>query len=83
MQELDIKEKLVLAINRDFNIDLSTIDPARSIFEQIAVDSMLLVAIAAKVEQEFDIELPLTIMEKPTLNNLIALIAEAKKTLTV
>ena len=77
MQRSELNKKLFSILATDFSIDLDKIDPGRSIFEQVPVDSMQLVAIAAKIEQEFGIELPLTIMENPTLDNLIAQIEGA------
>jgi acyl carrier protein len=77
MQHVDIKEKISSLVENEFNIRLNEIDADRSIFEQVPLDSMQLVALSAKVEQTFGIELPLAILEKPTLNNLIRLIAQA------
>ncbi len=75
MAEMPVKEKLFAVLERDFNINLNGIDPDQSIFDQIPVDSMLLVGIVAGIEQEFGIELPLSFMEKPTLTNLIQMIS--------
>lgn len=77
MNELEIREKIASLLEKDFNIKLDGVDYDKPIFEQIAIDSMLLVAIAARIEQEFAIELPLSIMENPTLGNLIGLVAKA------
>jgi acyl carrier protein len=72
-----IQEKLTSLLENEFGIKLADIDPDRSIFEQIPIDSMQLVAMSAKIEQSFEIELPLAILEKPTLNNLIRLVTQA------
>lgn len=74
MAEMPVKERLFALLDRDFNIDFRGIDPDRSIFDQIPIDSMLLVGIAAAIEQEFGVELPLSFVEKPTLTNLIRMI---------
>lgn len=77
MKKVGIREKLFTILENDFNINLDGIDPDRPIFDQLPLDSMQLVAIAARIEEIFGIELPLTFMEKPTLNRLIDLVAEA------
>jgi acyl carrier protein len=76
MTDTAIKEKLFALLDRDFDVDVRAIDPDRSIFDQIPVDSMVLVGIAAGIEQEFGVELPLSFMENPTLSNLLRLIQE-------
>ena len=77
MQQAGIKEKLFSILENDFNFKLDGIDPDRPIFDQLPLDSMQTVAIMAKVEEIFNIELPLSFMEKPTLNHFIQLVAEA------
>jgi acyl carrier protein len=77
MKSTDIQKKLFTILTNDFNIDLEGVDPDRPIFEQLPLDSMQLVAIAAKIEETFGIELPLTFMETPTLNCLVELIVNA------
>jgi acyl carrier protein len=74
MAAMRVYDRLFALLDRDFNVDLTGIDPARSIFEQIPIDSMVLVGIAAGIEQEFGVELPLSFMEHPTLDNLLRLI---------
>ena len=76
MKKAGIQEKLFTILENDFNINLDGIDPDRPIFDQLPLDSMQLVAIAARIEEIFGIELPLTFMEKPTLHRLIDLVAE-------
>ena len=77
MKKVGIREKLFTILENDFNINLDGIDPDRPIFDQLPLDSMQLVAIAARIEEIFGIELPLTFMEKPTLNHFIQLVVEA------
>lgn len=77
MKKDGIQEKLFSILENNFNIKLDGIDPDRPIFDQLPIDSMQMVSIMAKVEEIFNVELPLTFMEKPTLNFFIRLIAEA------
>ncbi len=74
MAALPVYERLSALLDRDFNVDLAGIDPARSIFEQVPIDSLVLVGIAAGIEQEFGVELPLSFMEQPTIDNLLRMI---------
>jgi acyl carrier protein len=77
MGKNSVQERLFSILEHEFTIKLDQIEPDRPIFEQLPLDSMQLVAIAAKIEETFGIELPLTFMEKPTFNNLIRLVVEA------
>jgi acyl carrier protein len=77
MEKNSVQERLFSILEHEFAIKFDGIEPDRPIFEQLPLDSMQLVAIAAKIEETFGIELPLTFMEKPTLNNLIRLVVEA------
>jgi acyl carrier protein len=77
MKKAGIREKLITILENDLTVTLDGIDPDRPIFDQLPLDSMQLVAIAARIEETFGIELPLTFMEKPTLNHLIDLVVEA------
>jgi acyl carrier protein len=77
MKNAGIHERLFSILENECTIKLDGIDPDRPIFEQLPLDSMQLVAIAANIEETFGIELPLTFMEKPTLNHLIELVVDA------
>ena len=72
-----LTERLFAVLENDFNLKLNAIDRDASIFEQLPLDSMQLVAIAVKIEETFGIELPLTFMEKPTINHFVKLVADA------
>ncbi len=77
MEKNSVQERLFSILEHEFTLKFDGIEPDRPIFEQLPLDSMQLVAIAATIEETFGIELPLTFMEKPTLNNLIRLVVEA------
>ena len=77
MEKDGMQEKLYSILTNDFNINLDGIDPDRPIFDQLPLDSMQIVAIMAKVEEIFNIELPLSFMEKPTLNHFVELVVDA------
>ncbi|MBN2036731.1 MAG: acyl carrier protein [Chitinispirillaceae bacterium] len=72
-----IYSRLSEILAKDFQINVASIEPDTPIFNQLSLDSMQLVAIIAKVEQEFGIELPLSLIEEPTLNSFISIVAEA------
>ena len=76
MSREHIFSRLGEILDREFQINLAQIEPDTLILEQLPLDSMQLVAIVAKVEQEFGIELPLSLIEEPTLNHFIALIGK-------
>jgi acyl carrier protein len=76
MQRTEIKESLLSLLKKDFGINLAEFDFDKPVFDQTAVDSMRLVSIGASVEKEFDIELPLSFLENPTINNFLGLIEE-------
>ncbi|MBN2037232.1 MAG: acyl carrier protein [Chitinispirillaceae bacterium] len=77
MENTGIRERLLSILENEYNINPGDIDPDRPIFEQLPLDSMQLVAIAANIEETFGIELPLTFMEKPSLSHLIKLVTDA------
>jgi acyl carrier protein len=77
MEKTVVIDRLFSILENDFNLKPDAVDPDRPIFEQLPLDSMQLVAVAAKVEEVFNIELPLTFMEKPTLNHFVELVVEA------
>ncbi|MGA2506328.1 MAG: acyl carrier protein [Chitinispirillaceae bacterium] len=77
MEKAGLQERMFSILGNEFNINLGGIDPDKPIFDQLPIDSMQLVAITAKVEETFGIELPLSFMEKPTLNHFIRLVVKA------
>ena len=70
-----IKSRLGNILLSEFQIDFTGIDPDISVFDALAIDSITLVGIATRVEREFDIEIPLSLIENPTINNFIASIS--------
>ena len=77
MHHNGIREKLFSILEKKYGFKLIEINPDLPIFDHLAIDSMQLVAIAADVENEFAIELPLTFLEKPTLNNFLEMVIAA------
>jgi acyl carrier protein len=73
----EIPEKIKDIIAKEARIDLSRLDPDTDIREQANVDSMQFVAIFARLEREFGIELPLKAMGARTLNEFVSAIVEA------
>ena len=82
MAPTSIVSRLSEILDKEFQINLAQIEPDTPILNQLPLDSMQLVAIVARIEQEFGIELPLSIIEEPTLNSFITIVGEAmmKKT---
>lgn len=73
MDESDIK-KISNILEKEVNIKYSDIDPEKDIREQVSLDSMQFVKIIAILEEEFKIELPISIMEVSTLKEFLSII---------
>ena len=76
MNAAELKRKLITLLADDFSLSIAGIDEHASVFDQLAIDSMLLVGIISRIEQEFGVELPLSLMDNPTLGNLVKLIED-------
>jgi acyl carrier protein len=72
--EQSVKQKVFSIINREAAIDFTTIDPNADFREQVNLDSMQFVAVLARLEKEFGIEIPISAMEATTLNDFLAVI---------
>lgn len=81
MTREEIKKRLDSLLENRYRLTLDAIDPDVPIMEQMPVDSALLINIMVDVEKEFGIEVPLTLIETPTLNNFLSIVGEevAKK----
>jgi acyl carrier protein len=63
------------------NVDPATLDAEKNLREQVNLDSMQFVAVLARIEGEFNIELPISAMEAQTLADFMAVVdAELSKT---
>lgn len=62
-----VKKRIDNILTEDTGIDPATIDPIEPIRDQIALDSMQFVSIIARIEIEFEIELPISIIQVNTL----------------
>jgi acyl carrier protein len=65
------KQKILDLVQKEVSIDTGTINPDQDLRQQVLLDSMQFVGIAARIEAAFDIELPITIMEVSTLNQFL------------
>jgi acyl carrier protein len=65
------KQKILDLIRKEVSIDPATINPDQDLRQQVLLDSMQFVGIAARIETAFDIELPITVMEVSTLNQFL------------
>lgn len=69
-----LKQKIFSVINREVALDFNTIDPNADFREQVNIDSMQFVAVLARLEKEFNIEIPISAMEATTLNEFLAVV---------
>jgi acyl carrier protein len=65
------KRRIFDVLQKEVRVDPSTIDPDGDFREHINIDSMQFVAIIARLEKEFDIEIPISVMESKTLNEFL------------
>jgi len=68
------RRKIYSIIQSVVNIDPSTIDATKNLREQVNLDSMQFVAVLAKLENELNIELPISAMEAGSLNEFLAVV---------
>jgi acyl carrier protein len=74
------KMKIFDILHKEVRLDPASIDPNSDFRDQINIDSMQFVALIARLEKEFDIEVPISAMEVKTLNEFLgALDVELKK----
>jgi acyl carrier protein len=71
------RQKIFTIIQTEFQIDPAQVDPDKDLREQVLLDSMQFVGLAARIETELSIELPITIMEVSTLNQFLELVEKA------
>ncbi|HUI90643.1 MAG TPA: acyl carrier protein [Chitinivibrionales bacterium] len=69
-----LKKRIYNAIRSAVNVDPATIDPEKNLREQVNLDSMQFVAVLARLETEFNIELPISAMEAKTFNDFLAVL---------
>ncbi len=74
-----LQNRLYRAIEKDTNVDPASLDPDKPIRDQISLDSMRFVSIIARIELEFDIELPMSAMEVKTLGEFLKIIEDTLK----
>jgi acyl carrier protein len=70
------RRNIIDIIKKEFQLDPEEIDPDKDLREQVLLDSMQFVALAARIETELNIELPITIMEVTTLNQFLNIVEE-------
>ncbi|MBN1131111.1 MAG: acyl carrier protein [Chitinispirillaceae bacterium] len=71
----EIKSRLAEMLSNEFQIDITGINPDASVFDAVSIDSITLIGIVTRMESEFAVEIPLSLIENPTLNNIIQTIA--------
>lgn len=75
----EFKKELLKLIETEMGVNLNDINPDRDIREQIDLDSMQMVSLSAKVEERYNIELPLSVMGVTTLNEFISIVENEVK----
>jgi acyl carrier protein len=68
------RQKILDLIQKEVSIDPASINPDQDLRQQVLLDSMQFVSIAARVETAFNIELPITVMEVSTLNQFLEVV---------
>jgi acyl carrier protein len=75
------KQKIFRILKKEVNVEFDELDPKKDFRDLVNLDSMQFVAILARIEAEFDIEIPISAMEVHTLNEFLSIIdAELLKT---
>jgi acyl carrier protein len=72
-----LKNTVFGIIQKTLRTDPTALDPDRDIREQVSFDSMQLVVLAAAIEKELAIELPLAAMGVRTINEFLGIVAAA------
>ena len=67
----DLKEKMVSIVKNEFDLDISEINPEGDIVEELELDSLQFVELYAAVIEEFNIEVPITLMNLKTFNEIL------------
>ena len=65
------KKKIFDILQKEIRQDPAFLDPTSDFREQINIDSMQFVTIIARLEKEFDIEVPISVMEVKTINEFL------------
>ncbi len=68
------KTRIFNIIQKEVSLDPATLDPEGDLREQISIDSMQFVTIIARLEKEFEIEIPISVMEAATLNEFLEIV---------
>jgi acyl carrier protein len=67
----ETKKRIFAILQKEVRIDLGSIDPDSDFRDKINLDSMQFVTIIARLENELDIEIPISAMEAVTLNEFV------------
>ena len=69
-----LKKRILDVVQKEITVDPSNVIPDKDLREQINIDSMQFVSILARLEKEFDIEIPISAMEVRTLDEFLAVL---------
>ena len=70
-----LKERLLSVLEKETGEYVETINPDQDITEQVSLDSLQLVSIMARIEKEFNVDLPPAVLSLRTLNEFIQALA--------
>ena len=71
MENIDLKQKVIDVVMQETGINLKGTDHSRDLREQVHIDSLQFVSIIATLVEEFNIEVPLQIMSRTTLQSML------------
>ena len=72
--EQKIKKRIFEIIRQETNINLSEVKSHTNFLDQAFLDSIQFVSITARIEEEFGIELPISIMNISTLDEYLSIV---------
>jgi len=70
----DLKKRIFATLQKEMHVDPASLDPDSDFREKINIDSMQFVTLMARLENEFDIEIPISAMEATTLNEFLGIL---------
>ena len=74
-----VRKRIDSIIREDTGIDPTLVDPDKPISEQVTLDSMQFVGLISRIENAFEIELPVSIIQVTTYREFLGAIDEVMK----
>jgi acyl carrier protein len=71
----EVRDNIISIIQQEFEfLKLSDIDPDSPFRDNIDLDSMQLIGLISRLEQEFNVEIPLSAIDIETLNQFVGIV---------